>query len=641
MIEYKTFEEYPTAIDTDLWLEYLPTETTFKLWSPAAEEVIVKLFEKGDGGIAYDMHNLEKEDLTVWKKIIHGNLEGVYYTFQVKHQGEWLEETPGIYAKAVGVNGNRAMVIDMAKTDPEGWSTDKGPQINKPNEAIIYELHVRDMTIHPSSGCVNPGKFIGLVEPGTKSPEGLATGLDHIKELGITHVHLLPSFDHYAIEETKLHEPQYNWGYDPQNYNVPEGSYSTDPYAADARIREFKEMVKGFHGQGIGVILDVVYNHTGITENANFNLEAPGYYYRQWEDGEWSDASACGNETASERPMMRKFIKESVLYWAKEYHLDGFRFDLMGIHDVETMNEIAEEVEKVSPHLFVYGEGWTAGDSPLSLERRALKHHTTKMPMISVFSDEIRDGLRGSVFEAESTGFVSGAYHKEESIKFGVVGAVHHSQIHLPNVNYSDSHWAHEPWQSVSYVSCHDNHTLYDKLKLSRKDATESDIEAMHKLANAVVLTSQGIPFLHAGVELLRTKDGEHNSYNLPDEINQIHWERKFQNKHIFDYYRKLIALRKNHPAFYMPTGEMVRTHLSFIESESGMVAFLLKGNANGDSWKNIVVVYNANTTEKIVHLEGIWKVVVRDSQISENGLKEVNNSIVIPRISMLIAYEE
>lgn len=641
MIIDKIFEEYPTAVDIDLWLKYSRTETAFKLWSPVAEEVVLRLFEKGDGGEAYERLFLEKTDRGVWMKVVQRDLEGTYYTFQIKTEGKWLEETPGIYAKAVGVNGKRAMVIDMAKTDPKSWHNDKGPQIGKPNEAVIYELHVRDMTIHPSSGCANPGKFLGLVEAGTKSPDGLATGLDHIKELGVTHVHLLPSFDHYAIEETKLHEPQYNWGYDPQNYNVPEGSFSTDPYTADVRIREFKEMVKGFHDQGIGVILDVVYNHTGKTENANFNLEFPGYYYRQWEDGEWSDASACGNETASDRAMMRKFIKESVLYWAKEYHLDGFRFDLMGIHDVETMNEIAEEVEKVSPHLFIYGEGWTAGDSPLPLERRALKHHTTKMPMISVFSDEIRDGLRGSVFEAESTGFVSGAHHTEESIKFGVVGAVHHSQVHLPHVNYSDSHWAHEPWQSVSYVSCHDNHTLYDKLRISRKDASDSDIEAMHRLANSVVLTTQGIPFLHAGVELLRTKDGAHNSYNLPDEINQIHWERKVKYKHIFDYYRNLIALRKNHPAFHMPTGEMVRTHLRFINTAPGMVGFVLEGNANGDSWKNILVVYNANINEKSVHIEGLWKVVVQDTQISELGLSELRNSVVIPRISMLIAYQE
>jgi len=438
-----------------------------------------------------------------------------------------------------------------------------------------------------------------------------------------------------------LDSPQFNWGYDPQNYNVPEGSFSTDPFNADVRIKEFKQMVKGFHDNGIGVILDVVYNHTGRTENSNFNLEAPGYYYRQWEDGKWSDASACGNETASDRPMMRKFIIESILYWAKEYHLDGFRFDLMGIHDIETMNAIAEAVKKVNQNIFIYGEGWTAGDSPLPEPSRALKKYTQEMPQISAFSDDLRDGLKGSVFEDRDTGFVSGKEGMEESIKFGVVGSIQHDQIDYKAVNYSDAPWTTEPWQAVSYVSCHDNHTIYDKLKISKQVATEEDIIAMDKLANAVVLTSQGMSFLHAGAEMLRTKGGEHNSYNLPDSVNKINWNWKVNNKAVFDYYKNLITLRKNHPAFYMPTGEMVRENLTFNKTKPSIVAFTISNNANGDRWKDILVIYNANEKEVTVDISGEWNIAVKDDEFNETGIQKVTGNVRVPRLSMLVGFKK
>ncbi len=639
--KYQSFNEYPAPVDESLWLNYSPEGTSFKIWSPNAEEVKVHLYENGHDGEAYESHNLEFQNNDVWSKHLEGDLNGVYYTYQVKLDGQWLEETPGIYAQAVGVNGQRAMVLKLDETDPEGWTNDSGPSLNKPNEAVIYELHVRDVTIHPGSGAVNKGKFLGLIESGTKSPDGSPTGIDHMKEMGITHVHLLPSFDNYSIDETKLDSPQFNWGYDPQNYNVPEGSFSTDPYNAAVRIKEFKEMVKRFHEADIGVILDVVYNHTGRTEEANFNREIPGYYYRQWEDGKWSDASACGNETASDRAMAQKYIVESVAYWAEEYHLDGFRFDLMGIHDIETMNMVADTVEKINPNAFVYGEGWTAGDSPLPVETRALKAHTKEMPQISAFSDDIRDGLKGSVFEEESTGFVSGAPNMEESVKFGVVGSIDHPQIDYKAVVYSDTSWSNEPWQSVSYVSCHDNHTLYDKLKVSRKDASEEDIIAMHKLANAVVLTSQGIAFLHAGVELLRTKGGEHNSYNLPDEVNQIDWTKKAQTIEITEYYKKLIALRKNHPAFYMPSAEMVRSHLSFVETEKDVVAYTISDNANSDSWKSILVIYNGNEEEVNLPISGEWTLAAKGNEIDEAGLGSISETVSVPRFSMLIGYQK
>ena len=628
----------PTS-EMNLWTEYTPTSSTFKLWSPEAEAVRLFFYENGQGGSALEMHSLELGPNGTWTITVDGDLAGVYYTFQVNYQGAWLEETPGIYATAVGVNGQRAMVIDMQTTNPEGWNEDTGPELSKPNEAIIYELHIRDMTIHPESGSSYPGKYLGLVESGTTGPEGVSTAIDHIKELGITHVHLLPTYDHYSIDETKLDSPQFNWGYDPQNYNVPEGSFSMDPYHAEVRIREFKEMVKAFHDNGIGVILDVVYNHTGRTEESNFNQEYPGYYYRQWDDGQFSDASACGNETASDKEMMRTFILESVKFWAREYHLDGFRFDLMAIHDVETMNQVATSLKEIDPRLFVYGEGWTAGDSPLPVENRALKAHAYQMENITVFSDDLRDGLKGSVFDDLSTGFVTGASNLEESIKFGIVGSIEHPEIDYAAVNYSDAPYTNHPWQAISYVSCHDNHTLFDKLTISRADLDQETITAMHKLANAIVLTSQGTGFLHAGVELMRTKFGEHNSYNLPDSINQMNWSKKIENAGVLAYYRNLIALRKSHPAFWMSTGDEVREKLSFQRVENGLVSFQLNDHANGDAWKSILVVHNARTNSYTYDLTENWKVALLGDDFSSE--MEIENQIEVPALSTAILYQQ
>ncbi len=634
------YETYPTPTNESLWTEYTPAATRFKLWSPIAEEVQVHFYKEGNGGSSFASHPLKKSAMGLWALNLQGDHKGTYYTFQVRMNGQWLEETPGIYAQAVGVNGERAMVIDLANTNPNGWAVDRGPTLNLPNEAIIYELHIRDMSIHPESGITHKGKYLGLAETGTKGPNKVSTGLDHIKELGITHVHLLPAFDHYSINETKLDSAQFNWGYDPKNYNVPEGSYSTNPYKAEVRIKEFKQMVKAFHDEGLGVILDVVYNHTGITENSNFNLEVPGYYYRHREDGSYSDAAACGNETASERAMMRKFIVESVVYWAKEYHIDGFRFDLMGIHDVTTMNEVVKALKEVNPHIFVYGEGWTAGDSPLPMEERGVKINIPKMPQITAFSDDLRDGLKGSVFEDLSTGFVSGAENMESSIQFGLVGCIEHPAIDYSNVNYSKAPWALEPWQSINYVSCHDNHTLYDKLAISRPGKSEAERQQMDLLAMAVVMTSQGVAFLHAGGELLRTKQGSHNSYNLPDSINQIDWNWKVQHAEVFEYYKNLITLRKAHPAFYMKSAEDVRKHLVFEAVEDGFISYRLNDRANGDAWKTILVLFNAGPGPMPYLLQEKWKVAVMGTQFYKDGAT-IETQVEVPGRSMTVLYQE
>lgn len=635
------YNSYPTPVQENLWPQYSTDSTLFKLWSPNAQEVVLRLFRTGNDSESFAIYSLIKSNQGIWQITVNEDLNRIYYSFQVKESNNWLNETPGIYAKAVGVNGNRAMILDMETTNPNFWEYDTSPTLKKLNEAVIYELHIRDMTIHPQSGTKFPGKYLGLVETGTKGPNEINTGIDHLKELGITHVHLLPTFDHYSIDEVNLDTPQFNWGYDPKNYNVPEGSFSSDPFNAKVRIKEFKQMVKAFHDNGIGVIMDVVYNHTGKTEESNFNQEVPGYYYRHWEDGSYSDAAACGNETASERHMMRKFIFESVLYWIKEYHIDGFRFDLMGIHDIETMNKIADAVREINPDALLYGEGWTANDSPLPEEKRALKKHMQQLPKIAAFSDDLRDGLKGSVFEDESLGFISGAKNKQESIKFGIVGAISHPEVNYNNVNYSDAPWTTEPWQSINYVSCHDNHTLFDKLKISRPDAQLEKLIAMDKLANAIVLTSQGTPLLHAGSEILRTKNGEHNSYNLPDSINQINWNWKSEHKDVFTYYKNLIRLRKEHPAFYMANASEVREHLKFQKSNDSLVSFTLEGNANNDSWKKILIIYNASNEKVNYKIDGIWQEAVSGSTFDFKGTRFIKNTIIVPALSMYVAFQK
>ena len=637
---FSSFDKYPTS-NKNLWLKYSKEQTTFSIWSPRATAVKLNFYNTGNDSDVIETFALQDDENGVWSKTIQGDLHGTYYTFQTYINEKWNAETPGIYAKAVGVNGNRAMVLDFEATNPTNWKNDKYVDLKSPNDAIIYELHIRDITIQKEANSSYSGKYLGLVEKGTKSSENVATAIDHIKEMGITHVHLLPTFDHYSIDETNLDKPQFNWGYDPKNYNVPEGSYSTNPFDASVRIKEFKMMVKAFHDAGIGVILDVVYNHTGKTETSNFNLENPEYYYRFKKDGSYSDAAACGNETASERTMMRKFMIESVKYWTKEYHLDGFRFDLMGIHDIETMNLLAEKVKKINPNALIYGEGWTAADSPLPKEKRALKKHTYQMPQIAAFSDDIRDGIKGSVFDDKSTGFVSGAKNKEESIKFGIVGSINHSQIDYKAVNYSDAPWTNEPWQAINYVSCHDNHTLYDKLMVSKPNATKDKMKAMHKLATAIVLTSQGTPFLHAGSEMMRTKFGEHNSYKSPDSINQIDWNLKVNNADVVAYYKNLIKLRKEHPAFRMPTAKMVQENLEFMKTEDGLISYQLKSNANNDSWKNIYVIFNAQKKTINYKLNKTWRIAVFKDSFYLDKEKSVSKNIKIPGISMLVLYQK
>jgi len=628
--KYASYDDYPVYEGSDLELVFSPQSSKFRVWAPTATQVKLLLYDKGSDGSAYEINDMKRSENGTWKLEIEKNLKGRFYTFQIKIDEKWFNETPGMWVKATGINGNRAAIIDITETNPDGWENDKRPPLKNFTDIILYEVHVRDFSVSPSSGMKNKGKFLAFTEHGTKNAAGEATGIDHLKELGVTHVHLMPSFDFASVDETKLKENKYNWGYDPVNYNVPEGSYSTNPADPLVRIREFKRMVQSLHQSGIRVIMDVVYNHTAAGENSHLNLLAPGYFYRMNADSTWSNASGCGNETASERAMMRRFIVESVKYWATEYHVDGFRFDLMGIHDTETMNAVRAALEKIDPSIFIYGEGWTSGGSPLAEDKRALKKNAKQLENIAVFSDDIRDALKGSWMHAEIPGFVSGVDSLEESVKFGVVGATQHSQVDYSKCLYSKEPYVNNPTQIINYVSCHDDLCLVDKLREAKPaDATDDELVRFNKLAQTVVFTSQGVPFIYAGEELYRNKKGVKNTYQSSDSINQIDWDFKTKNKDVFNYYKGLMSMRKAHAAFRMPTQEMVQQHLRFINQVvPNVVSFVLTNHVNGEVWKDILVIYNGNRKSERVKIPvGDWTLVCNDGQINLSGFQQVSDT--------------
>lgn len=617
----------------------------FKIWSPMAEAVRVNVYDRARGGSAIKSYEMALELSTgVWGYTSADPLMGKFYTFQIKYKGVWLNETQGIWAKAVGVNGDRGAIVDLSTTNPEGWSEDKGPKVESITDAIIYEMHHRDFSMHTNSGIVNKGKFVALLEDGTVSLNGQKTGIDHLKELGVTHVHILPSYDYNSVDETQLPSNIYNWGYDPLNYNVPEGSYSTNPNDPTARIKEMKKMIQALHKAGIGVIMDVVYNHTALSDGSSFELSAPDYYYRKRADGSFSDASGCGNETASDRQQMRNFIINSVKFWAKEYHIDGFRFDLMAIHDIETMNLVAKELKAINPSIFVYGEGWTAGDSPLPIDKRALKENVAKMENISVFSDDIRDAIKGHYTDGKDRGFATGKGGNEETVKIGIVAATAHPQVDYSKGNNSKFPYASSPEQIINYVSCHDDLTLTDKLNISMEGASKEDRLKAAKLAQTIVFTSQGTPFMFAGEEVFRDKKGVHNSYKSPDSINAIDWNQKAEYRNLFDYYCNLIALRKAHPAFRMRSTEEIARNIVFDKTnQANLISYSIKNNANGDSWKEIKLIFNGSSESKKVKVpKGNWSVIAQDGEINKDGLgSSKGGEITIPAYSAFIVAKD
>lgn len=616
-------DAYPVYSGDDLELKVDDAGTHFRLWSPGAENVRLNLYTDGLNGSAYCTVEMKKDVAGTWAYSFPEKLYGKFYTFQICMDGKWLKETPGVWAKAVGTNGYRAAVIDMEQTNPEGWEQDKYVVTPNQTDAVVYEMHHRDFSVHANSGIVNKGKFVAMLEPGTVSPDGEKTGIDHLKELGVTHIHILPSYDFNSVDEARLIDRQYNWGYDPINYNVPDGSYSTNPADPATRIREMKEMVKALHDAGIGVIMDVVYNHTAVNDDSNFSLTAPGYYYRHNPDGSYSDASGCGNETASDRRQMGDFIVNSVKYWTEEYHIDGFRFDLMAIHDTETMNRVAETVREINPYAVIYGEGWSAGDSRLPVERRALKENVAKMKGIAVFSDDIRDAVKGHYSREEDRGFASGKPGLEETVKIGIVASTAHPQVDYSKGNNSKFAYATSPEQIMNYVSCHDDLCLTDKMRKSMPDATDSVRMRVARLAQTIVFTSQGTPFMFAGEEIFRDKKGVHNSFKSPDEVNAIDWSLKRKNREQFDYYRNLIDLRRSHPAFRMTNADDIAKHIVFDDVKTpNLISYAIKDNANGDEWKEIRVVFNGSEKPQTVKVpKGEWTVVAADGKLDKNGL--------------------
>ena len=610
-------------------VSYSPKQTTFKLNAP--QKPILRIYDTGRGGNAIKKIKMKQTATNVWETTINGDLKGKFYTFDIGRG-----ETPGVFAKAVGINGKRGAIIDMQTTNPTGWNNDHRLTLKNPADLIIYEMHHRDFSIDPSSGLVNKGKFLALTEQ---------KAIKHLKELGVNAVHILPSFDFASIDESNTTTPQYNWGYDPLNYNVPEGSYSFDAEQPTRRILEFKQMVQALHKAGIRVILDVVYNHTFDIEGGNFDRTFPKAYYRYTADGKPSNGSGCGNETASEKPLMRQFMLESMKYWVNEYHIDGFRVDLMGIHDIETMNLIRKELTAIDPNIFIYGEGWTAGTCAYPTEKLALKAHIKQMPGIAAFSDELRDALRGPFSDDKQAAFLGGLAGFEESIKAGITGMIAHPQIDYTKVNYTKEPWANQPTQMISYVSCHDDMCLTDRLKASIPE-TEYDLDELirlDELAQTAIFTSQGIPFMLSGEEMLRDKKGVHNSFNSPDEINHLDWNNLKKYPQLFNYYKGLIQMRKNHPAFRLGNAELVRKHLEFLPTQHDcLVAFRLKDHAGGDKWNNIYVVLNGNNTIQSINIpKGKYTIVANNGVINEGGNGEMEGGeITIDAQTALILHD-
>jgi len=625
-------------------VNYTPTATTFKLFAPRqAKNVVVRIYQDGTGSKAMKtvrLKNISEVRGDLWTATVKGDLMGKFYTFDIGRG-----ECPGVFAKAVGVNGQRGAIVNLKDTDPTGWAEDRRPVVKSPADLVIYEMHHRDFSI-ARQGAKYPGKFLALTEP---------WAIDHLKQLGVNAIHILPSYDFGSVDETRIDPdlyyeyaykslpkgvipgrpdftPQYNWGYDPVNYNVPEGGYSTNPYQPETRIREFKQMVQSLHKAGIRVILDVVYNHTYDIEHSNFQRTYPDYYYRKTEDGAYSNGSGCGNETASDQPMMRQFMLESVKYWINEYHIDGFRFDLMGCHDIETMNAIRQMVDDIDPTIFIYGEGWSAGACALPTEQLGLKANIPQMPRIAAFSDEIRDALRGPFSDDTEPGWLGRKSSLKESLKFGIAGGISHPQVDMTKVNYSQEPWATEPTQMISYVSCHDDMCLTDRLRASIPSLEGMDeLIRLDLLAQTAVFTSQGVPFMLSGEELLRSKRGVHNSFESPDSINQLDWRHKETYPQVFNYYKNLIALRKHHPAFRLGNADLVRKHLEFLDAPEKTVAFRLKNYAGRDDWRDIIVILNANKEPVEVSIpDNSYTIVCCDGQINEKGLGSILGAKVV-----------
>ena len=623
----------------DLGAVYTKKYTAFRLWAPTADAVTLCLYREGDGDCLSDTLPMKRDVQGTWTIRVDGDLRHVYYTYRLERSGKTVElQDP--YSVAVGVNGQRSMVLDLKETDPENFKEDHGPVFSNRTDLVICEISVLDSTADGSSGVKYPGKYLGLAEKGTKNKEGEATGLDYLKSLGITHVQIMPMYDFASIDEAAPKKREYNWGYDPLNYNVPEGSFSTDPFHGEVRIREMKEMIAAFHREGIGVIMDVVYNHTYDLDSCLQKCE-PDYYYRM-NGTRYSNASACGNEIASEQPMMRKYIVESVCYWAREYHVDGFRFDLMGVLDIDTMNEISRRLKEINPYIILYGEGWTGGTSTMPEFRRAMKRNARMLDGIGMFSDDIRDMVRGHVFYNKDCGYVSGKEKMKVAVRYCATGGVWHPQVDYAAYTYAaGGTWTDTPEKVINYVSCHDNLTLWDKLQISRPDCDAGERLAMNRLAAAMVFTAQGVPFFLSGEEFARTKpagkNGEvsENSYNLPYETNVLRYDWNDEQKELQQYYRGLIAFRKAHKGLRMTDAEEIRQNILFMEMTSEQtIAFTIR-----QPEETLLVAYNASGRKETLLLpdDRTWTLYIDDLHAGTGPIGSVHSNMELPATGCVV----
>ncbi|MFF2019620.1 type I pullulanase [Paenibacillus sp. NPDC058177] len=605
------FDELFSYDGDDLGLTYAQDRSVFRLWAPTSQETELVLYESWEDETSGSRLPMTLDSRGTWTIAVEDDLAGKFYTYRVRIGGQWNEAVDP-YARVVGVNGDKGVILDLRETDPERWTEDK-PPLSHHIDAVIYELHLRDLSIHPASGIAHKGQYLGLAEAGTRGPKGILTGLDHIADLGVTHVQLLPFYDFAteSVDETKSDQAHYNWGYDPKNYNAPEGSYATDPYVPGVRITELKQMIQALHDRGLRVIMDVVYNHVYDGYRVNFTKLVPGYYLRYKPDGSLSNGSGCGNDTATERAMMSRFIVNSVFYWAKEYHIDGFRFDLMGLIDVGTMAEIRRRLDELDPSILTIGEGWVM-DTELPMEQLANQNNADLLPGIGHFNDGYRDAVKGNIFLYDQPGFISGKSGLEQAVKTGITGGIVYSQ--------DIGQFADEPLQCVNFVECHDNHTLWDKIVLSTEDVSDEQRRAMHRLASAMVLTSQGIAFIHAGQEFMRTKDGIENSYKSPVEINWLDWERCAAYQEDVAYMKQLISLRRSHPAFRLRNAEDIRSHLVFEKTPAGAVAYTLRDHAGGEAAEHLYVIYNSLPEGVSCTLPGLgkWEVLFGGDLVSK-----------------------
>ena len=601
------FDNY-FSYDGELGALYEKEGTLLRVWTPTAKSVEVWIYADDSFKGPSTKIEMVQKPKGIFEAYLPGDQHGTIYVYKILFLNNRESISVDPYARATTVNGTKSVIADLNRTNPDGWG-ERLPAFGLPEEAIIYELHIRDFSISETSGIVNKGKFLGLTEKNTQNASGRKTGLDYLIDLGITHIQILPMFDYATVDEANLTEPQYNWGYDPLNYNVPEGSYSTDPFDPFNRIFELKQMIRTLHDNGLRVIMDVVYNHVYDPKDQALERTVPGYFYRYNADGSLANGTGVGNDTASERHMMRKYIIDSVKYWAKEYHLDGFRFDLMGIHDSVTMNAIREALDKIDPSIIIIGEGWEMS-TPLPEDLKASQKNAQAMPRIAHFNDSIRVALKGSDFgDEKDRGFISGKNYLEDLLLRNIKGAMHLSS----HSSYVD------PEQVIQYVEAHDNLTLYDKLLRSNPDDSEEVRIKRHTLATSIVLLSQGVPFIHGGQEFLRTKAGVANSYQSPDEINQFEWERVTTFQESVAYVKGLIALRKSEYLFRLHTHEEIDAHFTMLSENFNIVAFSLT-----NSEKKYIVIFNGNRSDVIFRIQkGKYAILVEDNQVFLESMPE------------------